>query len=342
MKRTFILFLCLLALAAGSVAAKDSVINYTLPDSLRANGLLAQIQINKISTKKEAKAGIQTDAVTLFVEADKKEQDILFSFPAGATIVTKGIDVSEEDGNSLEWEHAFAADKPVQLYIATASDSALNYTLYSGYVFLPEQNKWKLIGTCKVNGKWGNIKSASSYTANLKKQPGALQVQQVWGQRGNGSLKELSATAAKAPVLMPFSNVDSVQQATLEEKVMQDAIASGKTDAKNKAVEVYYSIVKEGTGKAVAVTDTVTVFYKGYLFSDGSVFDQTKEKPATFPLNRLIRGWQLAVPYCKVGGKIKIVIPSGLAYSIRTRSPKIPPNSILVFEIEVVDAKPQQ
>ena len=98
MKRTFILLLWMLAAAAGRVAAKDSVINYTLPDSLRANGLLAQLQINKISTKKEAKAGIQTDAVRLFVEADKKEQDILFSFPAGATIVTKGIDVDEEDG----------------------------------------------------------------------------------------------------------------------------------------------------------------------------------------------------------------------------------------------------
>ncbi|WP_158637273.1 FKBP-type peptidyl-prolyl cis-trans isomerase [Lacibacter cauensis] len=336
------LLFCMIAACVGHAAAKDSLSNYALPDSLRANGLLAQVHINKISTKKEAKAGIQADGLKLFVEADRKEQDILFSFPAGAIIVTKGIDVDEEDGNSLEWEHAFAADKPVQLYIATASDSALNYTLYSGYVFLPDQNKWKLIGTCKVNGKWGNIKSASSYTANLKKQPGALQIQQVWVQRGNGSLKELSATAAKAPVLMPFSNVDSIQQATFDEKVIQDAIASGKTDAKEKAVDVYYSIVKEGTGKSVAVTDTVTVFYKGYLFSDGSVFDQTKEKPATFPLNRLIRGWQLALPYCKVGGKIKIVIPSGLAYSIRTRSPKIPPNSILVFEIEVVEAKPQQ
>ena len=44
----------------------------------------------------------------------------------------------------------------------------------------------------------------------------------------------------------------------------------------------------------------------------------------------------------KVGGKIRIILPSHLAYSIRTRSPRIPPNSILVFEIEVVDAKPSQ
>jgi FKBP-type peptidyl-prolyl cis-trans isomerase len=56
----------------------------------------------------------------------------------------------------------------------------------------------------------------------------------------------------------------------------------------------------------------------------------------------LIRGWQIGVPLCKVGGKIRLVIPSNLAYSIRTRAAKIPPNSILVFEIEVVDAKSPQ
>ena len=53
------------------------------------------------------------------------------------------------------------------------------------------------------------------------------------------------------------------------------------------------------------------------------------------------QGWQLGVPLCKVGGKIKLVIPSALAYSVRTRAPKIPPNSILVFEVEVLDAKPE-
>ncbi|MGC8064199.1 FKBP-type peptidyl-prolyl cis-trans isomerase, partial [Salmonella enterica] len=72
---------------------------------------------------------------------------------------------------------------------------------------------------------------------------------------------------------------------------------------------------------------------------DGSIFDQTKDKPATFPLNRLIKGWQIAVPMCKVGGSIRVIIPSALAYSIRTRSKNIPPNSVLVFDIDVVDVK---
>jgi FKBP-type peptidyl-prolyl cis-trans isomerase FkpA len=59
----------------------------------------------------------------------------------------------------------------------------------------------------------------------------------------------------------------------------------------------------------------------------------------TFLLKGLIKAWQLAVPLVKTGGKIKLVIPSGLAYSMRTRGAKIPPNTILEFEIEVLDAK---
>jgi FKBP-type peptidyl-prolyl cis-trans isomerase FkpA len=56
-------------------------------------------------------------------------------------------------------------------------------------------------------------------------------------------------------------------------------------------------------------------------------------------LNRLIKGWQLAVPKINVGGSIKVIIPSGLAYGIRSRSKDIPANSVLVFDIEVLDAR---
>ena len=75
------------------------------------------------------------------------------------------------------------------------------------------------------------------------------------------------------------------------------------------------------------------------MLSDGSVFDQTKEKPAVFPLKRLIKGWQIGLPVCKVGGKIKLIILSGLAYSIRSMNAAIPLNSIMVFDIEVLGVK---
>jgi FKBP-type peptidyl-prolyl cis-trans isomerase FkpA len=339
----YFVFIALSFISFHSNASAQVTVNnpYVLPDSLRANGLLLHVNAQLINTRREVKAGVQTGDVKLYVEANKKEKEIVLSFPETATVVAKGIEVEEDGKDELEWEYDLQVNEAVQLYLATATDSAANFTLYSGYVYDAKQNKWKLLGTCKVNGKWGALKSISTFSTNTKKQPRALSIQQAWAQRGNGSFKELSATAAKAPVLLPFSNIDSVQQATIDEQIIQQAIISGKTDAKQKAADVYYSIMKEGTGRNVLVTDTVTVFYKGYLLQDGSVFDQTKEKPATFPLERLIRGWQLGVPFCKVGGKIKLVIPSGLAYSIRTRAAKIPPNSILVFEVEVVDVKPK-
>lgn len=137
------------------------------------------------------------------------------------------------------------------------------------------------------------------------------------------------------------SHIDSSRQAALETSFIEAMRNKSAADASNEAHGLYYTIIKEGTGKTVQISDTVTVHYKGYLLKDGTIFDQTKEKPATFPLSRLIKGWQLGVPLCKTGGTIKLIIPSGLAYSIRTRAAKIPPNSILVFEIEVVETRPK-
>ena len=86
------------------------------------------------------------------------------------------------------------------------------------------------------------------------------------------------------------------------------------------------------------VSDTLTVNYKGWLIN-GEVFDQSKDKPVTFPLSRLIKGWQIGLTKCRKGGKIRLIIPSAIAYSIRARSEKIPPNSILLFDVEVLDIK---
>ena len=158
------------------------------------------------------------------------------------------------------------------------------------------------------------------------------------------------------PVVNLLSHVDSLQQLQIDKAAIKvltliprnpelpsDIKQGFIDDTTYKNVEgICYQMIKEGTGRQVSVNDTVTVFYKGYLLKDGSVFDQTKDKPAIFPLKRLIMGWQIGVPLCKVGGKIKIIIPSNLAYSIRTRAAKIPPNSILVFEIEVLEAKAPQ
>ncbi|MFZ1305612.1 MAG: FKBP-type peptidyl-prolyl cis-trans isomerase, partial [Ferruginibacter sp.] len=132
------------------------------------------------------------------------------------------------------------------------------------------------------------------------------------------------------------SNIDSLAQQKIEEELLRSKLPK---DSIVYEEGMFYQTLKQGTGKLVKVTDTLTVHYKGSLFSDGSIFDQTKNKPATFPLERLIKGWQLGLVHCKVGGKMRLFLPSGSAYGIRTRSANIPPNSILVFDVEVLDTK---
>jgi FKBP-type peptidyl-prolyl cis-trans isomerase len=99
-----------------------------------------------------------------------------------------------------------------------------------------------------------------------------------------------------------------------------------------------YTVLQKGTGKVnPKATDNVTVHYHGTLL-DGTVFDSSVERkqPATFPLNRVIPGWTEGVQLMVVGDKFKFEIPANLAYGERSPSPKIPPNSTLVFEVELL------
>ena len=84
------------------------------------------------------------------------------------------------------------------------------------------------------------------------------------------------------------------------------------------------------------VTDTITVHYEGRLI-DGTVFDSSyaRGEPATFPLGRLVKGWQVAIPNMGVGETIEIAIPADLAYGPVGRGP-IPGNATLVFKVELI------
>lgn len=84
------------------------------------------------------------------------------------------------------------------------------------------------------------------------------------------------------------------------------------------------------------VWDVVTVHYEGRLI-DGTVFDSSyaRGEPATFPLSRLVRGWQLAIPQMGVGETIEIAVPADLAYGPVGRGP-IPGNATLVFKVELI------
>ena len=327
---------CCVALLISSAlhaAGKDSTTYYNLPDSVKAVAFLAEFKVQTADAKGYFSAGIYTDAVGLYLHQNKGKTGIRFSFPSVSSPVTPG------DGVSFNFPSSLQAGETYKLLIATASDSAENFSLYSGYAWLPQTGKWKLIGTTRLNGRWNTLQQPAFITSRKKRTGNDALVTQAWCQRNTGSWKNLLADEKPVPVINYFGHADSLAQSVADTRQIEDSIAAGMSNLVRSPDGIYYTILKEGTGMPVTLSDTVTVYYKGWLFADGTVFDQTKDKPATFPLKRLIRGWQVGLPLCHTGAKIRLVIPSGLAYSIRTRAAKIPPNSILVFDIEVVDTK---
>lgn len=94
----------------------------------------------------------------------------------------------------------------------------------------------------------------------------------------------------------------------------------------------------EGTGEEVPEGATITAHYTGALCKDGTIFQSSHDMgdPVTFGLSQVIPGWTKGVPGMKVGGTRRLVIPSQMAYGPVRAAANIPPNSDLVFDIELV------
>lgn len=102
-----------------------------------------------------------------------------------------------------------------------------------------------------------------------------------------------------------------------------------------------YEVIREGNGEKPSLTDTVTVHYKGQL-TDGHVFDSSYDRgePTTFPLERVIEGWQEGLQLMPVGAQYRIYVPYELGYGERGAGQDIPPFSPLIFEVELVSVQP--
>ena len=99
-----------------------------------------------------------------------------------------------------------------------------------------------------------------------------------------------------------------------------------------------YEVLQEGTGDKAKAEDTVKVEYVGTLI-DGTEFDSTAQhgEPAEFQVGQVIKGWSEALQLMNAGSKLRLVIPSELAYGEQGAAPRIQPNSVLVFEVELLE-----
>ena len=137
----------------------------------------------------------------------------------------------------------------------------------------------------------------------------------------------------------------AAMQASLKKQAQEKLAESERFLAENKTKEgvkttdsgLQYKIIKEGEGPSPEAGDTVTVHYRGTLI-DGTEFDSSyqRNRPATFPLTGVIPGWTEALQMMKTGSKWELYIPPDLAYGERGAGERIPPNSALIFEVELL------
>ena len=162
---------------------------------------------------------------------------------------------------------------------------------------------------------------------------------------GELALSEEDRTQAKTDFQTELRNNLVKQQNDTSEKNLADGKAFLEENAKKPGVVttdsgLQYKILTTGEGKQPKDSDTVTTHYKGTLI-DGREFDSSykRDKPASFPVKGVIKGWTEALQLMHVGDKWQLYIPSELAYGATKRSELIQANSSLIFELELLGIK---
>jgi FKBP-type peptidyl-prolyl cis-trans isomerase FklB len=132
------------------------------------------------------------------------------------------------------------------------------------------------------------------------------------------------------------------------QKRLEENLAFLEANAKKEGVVttpsgLQYRVIEQGGGKHPKPTDTVLVTYRGRLL-DGIVFDSSyeKNKPVSFEVDKLIKGWSEALQLMQRGDHWQLFIPPDLAYGEEGAPPRIPPNSALIFDVELISIQEQQ
>jgi FKBP-type peptidyl-prolyl cis-trans isomerase len=214
-----------------------------------------------------------------------------------------------------------------------------------------------LSASCQQSGKsvklQSNIDSVSYAIGVLV---GSNNLKQLETAPGGGEIsKEVMASAFRAASMGEEAALTDEQANELVRKFFESASQREAQKAleegnafleKNKAREgvtttqsgLQYEVITAGTGALPVATDQVRVHYHGTLI-DGKVFDSSVDRgePVVFGVNQVIPGWTEALQLMPVGSKWKIYLPSNIAYGERGAGGDIGPNSVLIFEVELLE-----
>lgn len=177
-------------------------------------------------------------------------------------------------------------------------------------------------------------------------------------QQGIDSLNETAAKAALADFFADSSQLNENEIQNVIQSYMQKVMDKKTEAAKGEEVAflaengkkegivtlpsgLQYEVLTKGEGtESPKAESTVSVHYTGSLIN-GNVFDSSVQRgqPATFPVNGVIKGWTEALQLMKVGDKWKLYIPSELGYGARGAGADIPPHSLLIFDVELLEIK---
>jgi peptidyl-prolyl cis-trans isomerase A (cyclophilin A) len=156
-------------------------------------------------------------------------------------------------------------------------------------------------------------------------------------------LKFADVAAVTKPAVEAAAKAKAAVQAEVDAQAaaFKELLTKGADENGNKiertASGLMYIALKEGDGPTPELTDMVSVHYTGWLMN-GTKFDSSADRgqPARFKRSGVIKGWTEALGLMKVGAKYRLIIPPDLAYGKRGRSPTIPPQSTLVFDVELL------
>lgn len=156
-------------------------------------------------------------------------------------------------------------------------------------------------------------------------------------------LNEEDATSIMREFSMKIKNKQEEQNKLLAEQNLEKEKIFLEKNGKEKDVVttksgLQYLVLKNGDGPKPATTDKVKVHYRGTTI-EGDEFDSSYKRgePAVFPVTGVIKGWTEALLLMNTGSKYKLFIPSELAYGKRGAGPKIAPNAVLIFEVELIE-----